>query len=193
MVRFTRWKRWRTSSNCTGYSFFALTRTSSRTPTLPKSCSSEAYLISRNCVRVNCVVRITAGIAAIDRLGERHRQVRHPERMPRGGRVARFDRHHRRLDEALEQLLDGLVEPRILERHRRLAGHREHHLFLRQRKRDYLLVDASGARSGARCRSSFALISCSTPTTSPFAFFIGTARIDCVIYPESSSKLRLTA
>src|SRR5437764_289045 len=41
------------SSMSSGYNFFAFVSTSSRTPTLPKSCSNPAYRNSRSCSRLN--------------------------------------------------------------------------------------------------------------------------------------------
>ena len=83
-------------------------------------------------------VTVRTGIGAVHGLGQRHGQVGHAEGVPRGRRIARLDGRHRSLDEALEQVLNGLVEQAVLQRHRRLAGQRLRNRLLMARERHYL-------------------------------------------------------
>ena len=57
-----------------------------------------------------------AAAGAIDRFGERDRQVRHTKRVPGRRRIARFNRDNRRAHESFEELADFRVELAVLER-----------------------------------------------------------------------------
>ena len=57
-------------------------------------------------------------------LGDGHRQIGNPERVPGGGGVARLDGGDRSIDEALEEHAHAFVQPAVVERDRRLRGER---------------------------------------------------------------------
>ena len=73
-------------------------------------------------------VAIRAVIDAIDHVREAHGHVGDAAGMSEGRRVALFDRVHRGLHESLEQLLDLLVQPAVLDCNRCLPGERRHQL-----------------------------------------------------------------
>ena len=84
--------------------------------------------------------------AAIDRLGQPDGERRDAARMARRRRIARFDRRDRRGDEPLEQPLDVLVEPAVLDRHRGLRRERAHQLDGALVVRQHLALDDLGRR-----------------------------------------------
>ena len=54
-------------------------------------------------------------LAAVRRLRERHREVGHAERVAGRRRIARLDRRHRRLHEALEEVPDRQIEAAVVD------------------------------------------------------------------------------
>src|SRR5258708_14969299 len=69
---------------------------------------------------VDAAERPVAG--AIHDLGEPHRVVGHPAAVPERGWIALLDRQDGGRDEALEQALDVLVQPAVLDGYGRLPG-----------------------------------------------------------------------
>ena len=72
------------------------------------------------------------------------RVVRHTQRVARGGGVALLDRQHRGAHEALEEVLDLLHEPGVLDGNRRLGRQRPDERDLRLAERPHLGVRGIG-------------------------------------------------
>ena len=87
------------------------------------------------------------GIRAVDELREPAGEQRDALRVAGRRRVALLDRGDRRLDEPVEEALDALREPPVLDRHRRLRGERPRDLFVVRVERDDLHAHEGGDRA----------------------------------------------
>ena len=88
----------------------------------------------------------------VRRKGESQRVVRDAPRMAAGRGIARFDRGHARLDEAVEHALDLGLEARALERAGRAAGQHDHQVEvgLAERRLAGPVVDQDHAHGSTR-------------------------------------------
>jgi hypothetical protein len=127
----------------------------------------------------------------VHRLGEVGGEGRDAEGVARGRRVPRLDRRDRGGDEPLEEPLDVLVEPAVLDRDRRLAGEGGDEVGAPL----VVGMTCSSTTAGLVSRtagSRFLLISCTTPIVSSRWVRIGRTSIDFVRYPNFSSNERLS-
>ena len=153
----------------------------SRTPTLPKSCSSAAYSI---CVRSSSR---EPDLAVLARCSARLTALREPDRelgdalgVTGRRRIARLDRGDRGLHEAVEQRLDLLVEEDVLERDAGLRRERGDVRLGDVVERHDAVLEVARQRRAAIQPFARLLISWMTPITSSRAEIIGTASTERV-------------
>ena len=108
--------------------------------------------------------------------------MRDAVRVTARGRIPLFDRRHRGVDEAVEQLLDVLLHVRVLERDTGLLRDDLGHLLVDLVERHHLLFERFlvGRQQPRVALSFLRLISWMTPMTLWLMSNIGTVSIECV-------------